>query len=46
LSSIDAIEAFLARTFLRRYVIYCAGRLGFVAMNAAAGLFANALMAV
>jgi hypothetical protein len=37
---IDAVEAFLLRVFLRRYVTYCARRGKYAAMNGAAGLFA------
>ena len=38
--AIDGIEAYLVRTFLRRYVTYCARRGRFAAMNGAARLFA------
>ena len=37
--AIDALEAFLVRTFLRRYVTYCARRGRFAAMNGAARLY-------
>jgi hypothetical protein len=40
-AAIDALEAFLVRTFLRRYVTYCARRSRFAAMNGAAQLFAE-----
>ena len=36
--TIDAIERFLAREFLRRYVTYCARRRRFAAMQGAARL--------
>jgi hypothetical protein len=39
--AIDAVEAFLVRLFLRRYVTYCARRRRFAAMNGAARLFAE-----
>ncbi len=39
--AIDALEAFLLRVFLRRYVTYCARRRRFAAMNGAARLFAE-----
>ncbi len=37
--SIDALEGFLVRVFLRRYVTYCARRRRFAAMNGAARLY-------
>jgi len=37
--SIDALEVFLVRLFLRRYVTYCAKRRRFTAMNGAARLY-------
>ena len=37
--AIDALEAFLVRTFLRRYVTYCAKRRRFAAMSGAARLY-------
>jgi hypothetical protein len=37
--AVDALEAFLVRTFLRRYVTYCARRGRFAAMNGAARLY-------
>ena len=37
--TIDAIERFLARVFLRRYVTYCARRRRFAAMNGATRLY-------
>ena len=37
--AIDAVEAFLVRLFLRRYVTYCARRRRFASMNGAARLF-------
>ena len=37
--AIDAIEAFLLRVFLRRYVTWCARRRRFAAMNGAARLY-------
>ena len=40
-AEIDAVEAFLVRTFLRRYVTYCARRRRYAAMNGAARLFAE-----
>src|SRR4029434_10039657 len=39
--SIDAVDAYLTRVFLRRYVTYCARCRGFAAMNGAARLFAE-----
>ncbi len=39
--AIDAIEAFLVRLFLRRYVTYCARRRRFAAMNGAARLWVD-----
>ena len=39
--AIDAAEAFLVRTFLRRYVTFCARRGRYAAMNGAARLFAD-----
>ena len=39
--TIDALEVFLVRVFLRRYVSYCARRRRFAAMNGAARLFAE-----
>ena len=36
--ALDALEAFLVRLFLRRYVTYCARRRRFAAMNGAARL--------
>ena len=36
-----ALEAFLVRLFLRRYVTYCARRRRFAAMNGAVRLFAE-----
>ena len=39
--AIDALEAFLVRLFLRRYVTYCARRRRFATMNGAARLFAE-----
>lgn len=39
--AIDALEASLVRTFLRRYVTYCARRRRFAAMNGAARLLAE-----
>ena len=39
--AIDALEAFLVRLFLRRYVTYCARRRRFAAMNGAVRLFAE-----
>lgn len=39
--AIDAIEAFLVRLYLRRYVTYCARRRRFAAMNGAARLLAE-----
>lgn len=39
--SIDGLEAFLVRTFLRRYVTYCARRRRFAEMEGAARLFAE-----
>ena len=44
--AIDAHEAFLVRTFLRRYVTYCARRQRFAAMNGAARLYAEASASV
>lgn len=41
--AIDTIEAFLLAAFLRRYVIYCARRGRFAAMNGAAHLFAEVM---
>ena len=38
---IDALEVFLARLFLRRYVTHCARRGRYAAMNGAARLFAE-----
>ena len=38
--AIDAIEAYLVRLFLRRYVTYCARHSRFAAMEGAARLFA------
>jgi hypothetical protein len=40
-TAIDALEALLVRTFLRRYVTYCARRRRFLAMNEAARLYAH-----
>ena len=37
--AIDALEAFLVRTFLRRYVTYCARHRRFAAMEGAAQLY-------
>ena len=37
--TIDALEAFLVRVFLRRYITYCARRRRFAAMNGSARLF-------
>jgi hypothetical protein len=45
-SAIDATEAFLLAVFLRRYVIYCARRGRFAAMNRAARLYAEISSAV
>ena len=39
--TIDALESFLVRLFLRRYVTYCARRRRFAAMNGAAKLYAE-----
>jgi len=39
--AIDAVEAFLVRLYLRRYVTYCARRRRFAAMNGAARLLAE-----
>ena len=39
--AIDELEVSLVRTFLRRYVTYCARRQRFAAMNRAARLFAE-----
>jgi len=39
--SIDALEAFLVRLFLRRYITYCARRGKYAAMQGAARLFAE-----
>jgi hypothetical protein len=39
--AVDEIEIFLIRTFLRRYVTYCARRRRYAAMNGAARLFAE-----
>jgi len=39
--AIDGLEAYLVRTFLRRYVTYCARRGRFAAMNGAARLYAD-----
>lgn len=39
--AMDALEVFLVRTFLRRYVTYCARRRRFAAMNGAARLYAE-----
>src|SRR4030095_16540399 len=37
----DALEAFLVRAFLRRYITYCARRGKYAAMHGAARLFAE-----
>src|SRR4029077_10813947 len=39
--NLDALEAFLVRLFLRRYVTYCARRRRFAEMNEAARLYAG-----
>ena len=39
--TLDALEVFLVRVFLRRYVTYCARRRRFASMNGAARLFAD-----
>jgi len=41
-----ALEVFLVRTFLRRYVTYCAKRRRFAAMNGAAKLYAEVTASV
>jgi hypothetical protein len=41
LPAIDTVEAFLVRTFLRRYVTFCARRGRYAAMNGAARLYAE-----
>jgi len=39
--AIDSVECFLARTFLRRYVTYCARRRRYSQLNGAAMLYAE-----
>jgi len=39
--TIDGMECFLARTFLRRYITYCARRRRYSQMNGAARLYAE-----
>ena len=39
--AVDAVEVFLVRLFLRRYVTFCARRRRFAAMNGAARLLAE-----
>ena len=43
--TIDRLEVFLVRLFLRRYVTYCARRRRFGAMNGAARLYAELISA-
>jgi len=44
-ASIDALEAFLVRLFLRRYITYCARRGKYAAMQGAARLFTESIVA-